>query len=272
VTGLIYDIGLHRGEDAEFYLKKGFQVVAVDADPDHCATACQKLSEFVSSGKLTIVNAAITDKVGEAVLLKSEKSDWGTVVPEWDAQNRARGFASRAVPVHSTTLAELIRAHGDPYFIKIDIEGMDSVALASLANAPALPKYLSVELAFPRDPTFAVARAEFELLRELGYDRFKIVAQHAVPNQLPVSPAREGGYVAHQFELGSSGLFGEESPGEWQTAQQALRAFRWIMLRHAPGAQLYRNQRLHDAYIALRRRLTGRPEEAYWYDVHAKRS
>jgi len=29
--GLIYDAGMHRGEDAEFYLKKGFRVVGIEA-------------------------------------------------------------------------------------------------------------------------------------------------------------------------------------------------------------------------------------------------
>ena len=30
---LIFDVGLHRGEDTEFYLKKGFRVVAFEANP-----------------------------------------------------------------------------------------------------------------------------------------------------------------------------------------------------------------------------------------------
>ena len=31
---LIFDIGMHKGEDAEFYLRKGFRVVAFEADAD----------------------------------------------------------------------------------------------------------------------------------------------------------------------------------------------------------------------------------------------
>jgi 16S rRNA A1518/A1519 N6-dimethyltransferase RsmA/KsgA/DIM1 with predicted DNA glycosylase/AP lyase activity len=31
---LIYDVGMHHGEDTEFYLRKGFRVVAFEADPD----------------------------------------------------------------------------------------------------------------------------------------------------------------------------------------------------------------------------------------------
>ena len=30
---LIYDLGMHVGQDTEFYLKKGFRVVAVEANP-----------------------------------------------------------------------------------------------------------------------------------------------------------------------------------------------------------------------------------------------
>ena len=30
---LIYDLGLHTGQDTEFYLKKGFNVVAIEANP-----------------------------------------------------------------------------------------------------------------------------------------------------------------------------------------------------------------------------------------------
>ena len=29
---LLYDVGMHRGEDAEFYLRKGFRVIGFDAD------------------------------------------------------------------------------------------------------------------------------------------------------------------------------------------------------------------------------------------------
>jgi hypothetical protein len=30
---LIYDLGMHRGGDTQFYLEKGFRVVAVEANP-----------------------------------------------------------------------------------------------------------------------------------------------------------------------------------------------------------------------------------------------
>jgi hypothetical protein len=30
---LIYDFGMHDGADTDYYLRKGFRVVAVEADP-----------------------------------------------------------------------------------------------------------------------------------------------------------------------------------------------------------------------------------------------
>jgi hypothetical protein len=52
---LIYDVGLHKGEDAEFYLRKGFRVVAFEADPDLIAFCKGRLKEFIDQGQLTIV-------------------------------------------------------------------------------------------------------------------------------------------------------------------------------------------------------------------------
>ena len=43
MSDLIYDIGMHEGEDSEFYLLKGFRVVAVEADPDLCQAAAERL-------------------------------------------------------------------------------------------------------------------------------------------------------------------------------------------------------------------------------------
>jgi FkbM family methyltransferase len=272
VAPLIYDIGLHKGEDSEFYLKKGFRVVGVDADPDHCEYARARLAKFVESGQLEVVNVAITDQAGTVTFFRSAKSDWGTVVEEWDADNRDRGYESEPLTVGSITLADLVRDHGAPYFIKIDIEGMDDAALASLAGSPSLPKFISIEMPFPRDSSFRRAKSRIAALTRLGYDAFKIVPQHHVDKQVPPRPPLEGDYVDFRFEFGSSGLFGEEAPGDWIPANTVLRRIWLTMIRHFPEGFLYTRRRLHGAYVGLRERLTGRPESGYWYDIHARRA
>jgi len=34
VEDLVYDVGLHKGEDSAYYLAKGYCVVAFEANPD----------------------------------------------------------------------------------------------------------------------------------------------------------------------------------------------------------------------------------------------
>ena len=41
---LIYDVGMHQGEDTDYYLKKGFRVIAFEAEPNLVAS-CQKRFE-----------------------------------------------------------------------------------------------------------------------------------------------------------------------------------------------------------------------------------
>src|SRR6516165_6058266 len=91
---LIYDVGLHKGEDAEFYLHKGFRVVAFEADPDLIASCKERLKEFIDNGQLTIIEGAI---VGFDVITSGpkkvrfykncENSVWGTVCSDWAERN-----------------------------------------------------------------------------------------------------------------------------------------------------------------------------------------
>ena len=61
---LIYDLGLHTGEDTEYYLKKGFKVVAIDANPVMVKQAQKKFHSEVSSGQLTLLNVGIAESAG----------------------------------------------------------------------------------------------------------------------------------------------------------------------------------------------------------------
>jgi len=260
---LIYDLGLHRGEDTQFYLAKGFRVVAIDANGELCAEASARFAPQVASGRLRILNRAISAQAGDVTFFRNAKrSEWGTIDPLWAERNLSKGAGSTCTVVEASTLAEVTREFGVPYFVKIDIEGLDLVALRSLAAAPARPKYVSIE---SEKTSFAALEAEFAALRELGYDRFKIVAQHDVPRQLPPSPPLEGSYCDHVFERGASGLFGEEAPGAWVSAEAAIEAYRPIFARY----------RLIGDGVDVRTRIL-RPLAravgigAGWYDTHAR--
>jgi FkbM family methyltransferase len=260
---LVYDVGLHFGEDSEFYLSKGFRVVGIDANPEMCRIAAQRLARYVSNGRLVIVNKAISSEEGEVTFYDNPTNpEWGTIDPKWAARNQRMGKRSAEIRVPALPLRRMVAEHGRPYFVKIDIEGIDLTALRSLAGGSDLPKYVSIE---SEKVSFTKLREEFEVFQSLGYDRFKIVPQHRVPKQRPPFPPREGAYTKHRFEAGASGLFGEEAPGKWLTAAEAIEAYKPIFLRyHLTGDDPLVRSRL------LRQGLKWLGFRSGWYDTHAK--
>lgn len=272
MSALVYDIGMNAGEDSRFYLLKGFRVVAVEADPQLCSTAEHALKDFVATGQLTIVNRAIAEKPGPTIFYRSAVQGWGTIDSHWNEDNCARGISSEPMPVEAITLAELVERYGKPYYMKLDIEGMDRKAVQSLASTSVRPDYLSMETSFSRHPALAAFQADLEALAGLGYARFKIIDQQAVSRQVPPRPAMAGNYVAYQFENGESGLFAEEAPGEWMTMAQALTAFRRLMRAKRLQLLLYPRLRLYLRYCSIIHRLTGKYPNLGWYDIHARHS
>jgi FkbM family methyltransferase len=260
---LIYDLGMHKGEDTEFYLKKGFRVVAVDANPELCASVGARLSTYVGTGQLTIINRAIGEAAGSVAFYASDVSEWGTISADWAERNARMGHPPKGAPitVEMISFAALIADHGRPYFVKIDIEGHDMTAVRALAATDVRPDYLSIEA---EKISFGKLRDEFRTLQAMGYTRFKLVPQHRVPEQRLPSPPREGVWIDHQFEHGSSGAFGEEAPGRWLTAEEAINRYKRVFITY----QLVGDEPLVPGLVTRALRRFGM---AYgWYDTHAK--
>ena len=269
---LIYDVGMHDGADSEFYLRKGFRVVSVEADPDLCASAAERLADFVTEGRLTIVNRAIAPTSGPRTFYRASLSDWSTIVPEWRSDVATRGVAFDAIVVEGITLADLVAQYGDAFYMKLDIEGMDRAALESLATTDVRPDYVSMETTFSRAVDFDEAKADFGTLARLGYDRFKIIDQYSVPSQEPPFQPRAGAYVDHEFTSGTSGLFGEETPGDWLPLDAAFRGFKRRLRPKWLQKRLYPMPRIYSYYCSAMSRLTGKEPNLGWFDIHARHS
>lgn len=256
-------MGFHRGEDTEFYLAKGFRVVSLEADPKLWAAGCERFAGAIAEGRLSLVNKALVDasQPAEISFFQSSVSVWGTVDPNWAERNRRLGANSVEIKVKTTTMGALLAEFGVPYFVKLDIEGMDMVGVEGLRPSQTRPAYLSIE---SEKDSFKALLHEFDVLQELGYDRFKVVPQSKVPGQRCPQPARHGTYVDHRFPEGASGLFGEEAPGPWLTAKAAIEAYKDIFFRYAlvgddPVAPRWARS------LAWRLGL-----RADWYDTHAR--
>jgi FkbM family methyltransferase len=264
---LIYDIGMHKGEDTDFYLRKGFRVVAIEANPDLCKECAQKFRRAKDSGRLTIIDKAIGEAPGNIdFFVNEEKSVWGTANLEWVKRNEARGTKSHPVKVEATTIKEVLTEFGTPYYMKIDIEGADILCLTGLLYSEERPKYISVESSATsiRD-TFT----QLTLLDRLGYRKFKIVSQANISDQRCPNPAREGIFVDHRFEGGSSGLFGQETQGDWQSLERV----KWNYARiHLECRMVGLNNGIFRNFPNWRVRRWLRtvfPRGMGWYDTHA---
>jgi FkbM family methyltransferase len=260
---LVYDVGAHRGEDTHFYLSKGFDVVAVEANPRLAAEIRMRFADAIAAGRLRLVEAAIAAKAGKVPFYENTRvTQWGTTSPEWAARNEMLGAASIAGEVPAITFREVLEAFGMPYYLKIDIEGADRLCLHDLAGFADRPAHVSIE---SDKVSWQALLDEFSMLQSLGYDRFKVIDQAAVSRQRPPRPAREGDYVDYRFESGATGLFGAESPGKWLTREQAIARYRVIFATYrligdySPWRRLVR-------HVPLVRRLS-----AHWYDTHATR-
>ena len=212
---IIIDVGMHEGQDTAFYLKKGFRVVAVEANPTLVAAAEKRFAPFIRKGQLTIVNVGIAESgtdEGLEFFVNERISEWSSFYRDVAARNDS--------PVHSVvvptrTLASIVAQYGHPYCVKIDIEGFDRIALESLLSVAGKPRYISVENGH---------QGMLAMLVAAGYDRFKYVRQNNLSELRLERPAREGEYVGHLFPRGASGPFGEEAPGHWQTADEVRTA------------------------------------------------
>ena len=271
---LVYDIGLHNGDDTAYYLHRGYHVVAVEADETLVEQARQRFAPEIAQGRLTLLNVAVADHEGTVQFWVCESGrEWSSLHNEW----ASRQAQARTVEVRSTRLASIFAEHGVPFYLKIDIEGGEENCLADLLPDD-LPSFISVE--WTDLPTLV-------RLSNLGYDAFKCVDQ-ATKRALPFPPRRtslkqaikrrassmpglrstlralnrqfnrarssltrldprapsapvakhgaDKGVAGWRFSLASSGPFGPDLPEPWQTLEEVTAVWigEWARLGYPP--------------------------------------
>ncbi|QLE40326.1 FkbM family methyltransferase [Nostoc sp. C052] len=224
---LIIDVGVHTGEDTEFYLKKGFRVVGIEAHPELYEATKKRLNLYIEKGQLTLLNIAVSPKDEPVTFYANlERSFWGTTSPDWAIRNKCSFDApSIEITVEGRRFERILEEFGIPYYLKVDIEGADLLCIQALRQFNTKPQFLSIE---STKTSWKELLEEFALLKELGYHKFKAISQGHVPEQICPSPAREGQYIPHRFEYGASGLFGEETPGNWLSESEVIKVYKGI--------------------------------------------
>lgn len=213
---LIYDLGLHHGLDTEFYLRKGFRVVALEARPEFCADVSARFAAEMEAGRLAVVPCALAPRGGETISfwVNPVKDDWSSVIRDFAAKG---GHEVTEIRVPTVTLTELFDRFGVPRYLKCDIEGMDEECARQLLADGRRPDFVSMEAS-----SFDI----FAYLRACGYDCAQLVNQALLPGVAPPQPPREGGHAAVQFTGHHSGLFGRElEPERWQDFVEVVQSW-----------------------------------------------
>lgn len=278
MSELIFDVGMWNGEDTEYYLARGFKVVAIDADPKVIEKAKIRFKTALKSKKLVLLNYVINDKDDQEVDFHISNIPGGSSL-KYAISNKKASY-SHTLKVKTKRLSSLIEEYGVPFYCKIDIEGSDSIALKTLSNLRILPKFISVETeCLEKDEIMTREHSLVNLrnLYRLGYSGFKLIDQHnlielkpemfsfikrtfidrlkgvlRMYNILKLPPIKKilPGEFEYDFPYSASGPFGEDLAGDWLDYKKAENNF--LLYR-----SLYFNLPINMNYI-------------FWCDWHAK--
>jgi FkbM family methyltransferase len=252
---LIFDIGFHKGEDAIHYLKKGYRVIGIEANPLLVKEATIKFAKAIASKQLQLVNIGIAEEERILPFYCNQH------LSEWSSFNKDLGYrmntTATVIDVATKRLSSLFDEYGVPYYLKIDIEGYDAICLETLVGYIAYPVYISCEASSPKC---------IDLLLDMGYTHFKLINQFRNFKQLDLVweknkaltywqnkrnrlKLRLQHYLPFKHSFGSSGPFGEETDGDWLTAGQ-----------------------VKDLYFQYYDVVTGNGLNKFsWFDIHAKK-
>jgi FkbM family methyltransferase len=217
---LIYDIGAHNGSDTEFYLKKGFKVIAIEPNPHSCKDIIKRLASYLASEQLILREYAVSDENELSLWIHKNHTDWASVNPNWNSKYPDE---IEEILVDGCSIETHYHMYGRPYYCKIDIEGQDAMCIRQFKGL-ALPDYMSAELLTMNNITDGTENPldVIQAFLEIGYTKFQIVDQGKNHLTKCPNPPLEGEYVDYKFNGYCSGLFGKELPDKWIGVEDIL--------------------------------------------------
>lgn len=152
---MVFDVGANEGAKTDIFLRLGTNVVAVEPD-----AACQDVlrDRFLryrwKSSRVKLVGKAVSDKSGvEEMWVDGPGSAVNTMSRKWadHLKENKNSFKwghnglefSQSKSIETITIADIVEIYGNPFFIKIDVEGYE---LSVLRGMPQPVPFLSFEV------------------------------------------------------------------------------------------------------------------------------
>jgi FkbM family methyltransferase len=164
---VIFDIGANIGQKTDVFLRLGARVIAVDPDTSNQRILRQRFLEWRLRPKpVTIVNKAVSESDGRQTFwIDAPGSAKNTLNSKWvetlrsDPSRFGEALQFKETrEVETISMDSLIKAHGIPAFVKIDVEGHEPAVLKGLHQPVPL---LSFEVNLPEFLPEAIQCAEF---------------------------------------------------------------------------------------------------------------
>jgi len=152
---IIFDVGANIGHKTDVFLRLGARVVAVEPDRSNQEILKRSFCKLRLFKKpVVIVDKAISDHAGtETMFVDQPGSAKNTLNRKWvdTLRNDSMRFGTtlefgEETRVETTTVEQLILAHGRPFYMKIDVEGHEPEVLKGVSSK--IP-YISFEVNLP---------------------------------------------------------------------------------------------------------------------------
>ena len=216
-NNLIFDLGFHNGDDTDFYLQKGFNVIALEANPELVSNGLKKFKSYIDENRLVLINKAVSDSLGiQKFYIHPNKSDWSSCFQEMAESD---GSKSKIISIDTISIVDLCNEFGIPLYVKVDIEGCDLIVAKQVVDLNKKPQYISFETS-KRDYA-----GIFSCLYIAGYKKYQLINQLNNLNRKKEESQKlcEGKNIDYQFSKYSSGFFGKDLPEKkWLSYDEAL--------------------------------------------------
>ena len=210
---IIYDIGSNNGDDIPYYLLKADLVVAAEANPSLAIRIQERFSQEISAGRLRIENCVVTvESSGVDVPFYIHGHD---VLSQFEKPAAHELHLFDEVRLPSRRLVDIVAQHGQPHYMKVDVEGYDYRLLMSLFRGGIYPTLISAE-----SHSVDVFAA---LVAVGGYTAFKLVDGPSVQDVYrQYEILTQNGPITYSFPHHSAGPFGDDIKGDWQAPNEFL--------------------------------------------------